>query len=112
MYGFTATYPLFLLAMVIITIGEMIVSPTSTALVARLAPVDMRGRYMAVSGFSWIIPSAIGPLLAGLVMDHLDPNWVWYACGILAGISAFGFYLLHRSTSSRLQNGETQTESV
>ena len=103
MYGFVATYPLFLLAMVVITIGEMIVSPTSTALVARLAPLEMRGRYMAVSGFSWIIPSAIGPLLAGLIMDNYDPRWLWYICGILAAISTLGFVVLHKRASSRLQ---------
>jgi MFS family permease len=108
MYGFTTTYPLFLLAMVIITIGEMIVSPTSTALVARLAPMDMRGRYMAVSGFSWIIPSAIGPLLAGFIMDNYDPRWLWYLCGILAAISTFGFLILSRSASDRLQHEAVQ----
>ncbi len=103
MYGFVSTYPLFLLAMVVITIGEMIVSPTSTALVARLAPLEMRGRYMAVSGFSWIIPSAIGPLIAGLIIDHYDPHWLWYLCGILGAIATLGFLMLHRSASSRLQ---------
>lgn len=107
MYGFTTTYLFFLVAMVIITIGEMIVSPTSTALVARLAPPDMRGRYMAVSGFSWIIPSAIGPLLAGLIMDNYDPRWLWYLCGILAAISVAGFYILHLRASPRLQEPET-----
>jgi MFS family permease len=104
MYGFVTTYLFFLIAMVIITIGEMIVSPTSTALVARLAPADMRGRYMAVSGFSWIIPSAIGPLAAGFIMDNLDPRWVWYASGILAAIATLGFFALHRAASARLQN--------
>jgi len=103
MYGFVNTYVLFLLAMVIITIGEMIVSPTSNALVASLAPEAMRGRYMAVMGFSWIIPSAIGPLAAGLVMDNLDPNWVWYACGILGAVATLGYYLLHKRSSIRLQ---------
>ena len=53
LYGYVATYPMFVVAMVIITIGEMIVSPVSQALVASFAPEDMRGRYMAVSGFSW-----------------------------------------------------------
>lgn len=108
MYGFTNTYPMFLFAMVIITIGEMIVSPTSTALVARLAPLDMRGRYMAVSGFSWIIPSAIGPLFAGFIMDNYDPRWVWYACGILATVATLGFLLLSRSASVRLQHADSQ----
>jgi MFS family permease len=101
-YGFVSTYVLFLAAMVIITIGEMIVSPTSSALVASLAPAEMRGRYMAVTGFSWIIPSMIGPLAAGLVMDNLNPNWVWYAGGILGLIATAGYLILSTVSSNRL----------
>lgn len=94
MYGFVATYAFFLVAMVIITIGEMFVSPVGQAIVARLAPADMRGRYMAVFGFSWIIPTAVGPLLAGMVIDNFNPNWVWYGAGILGVIAALGFFML------------------
>lgn len=96
MYGYVAIYPLFLLAMVIITIGEMLVTPVSQSIVAGLAPEEMRGRYMATYGFSWVIPTAVGPLLAGLVMDHFDPRWVWYAGGILAVAAAAAFYLLEK----------------
>lgn len=106
MYGFVATYPLFLLAMVIITIGEMVVSPTSNALVASLAPEEMRGRYMAVMGFSWIIPSMIGPLGAGLIMDNFNPNWVWYLCGILGLVATLGYFILHKTASTRLKQPE------
>ncbi len=96
LYGFVSTFTLFLVAMVIITIGEMMTAPTSQALVAQLAPEDMRGRYMAVFGFTWVIPSAVGPLLAGLVMDNADPRLVWYAAGLL-GLAATGaFALLQR----------------
>ena len=96
MYGFVSTYPLFLVAMVIITIGEMFTAPISQALVAKFAPEDMRGRYMAVFGFSWVVPATVGPLLAGLVMDNADPRWVWYAAG-LVGLAATGaFLVLHR----------------
>jgi MFS family permease len=87
MYGFVVAYLLFLGAMVVITLGEMFVIPTSQAIVSHLAPEDMRGRYMAAHGFSWVIPWAIGPLLAGLVMDNADPRWVWYWAG-LAGLVA------------------------
>jgi MFS family permease len=94
MYGVVSAFAAFLLAMVIITIGEMFVAPTGQAIVAQLAPEDMRGRYMAVFGFSWMIPIAVGPLLAGLVMDNADPRWVWYGGGILALISAAAYYTL------------------
>lgn len=96
MYGFVANYPLFLLAMVIITIGEMLVSPVGQAIVAQLAPEAMRGRYMAVFGFSWVIPMAVGPLLAGLVMDNADPRWVWYAAGMIATVAAGVFGWMQR----------------
>jgi MFS family permease len=83
MYGFVNTYFMFLLAMVIITIGEMIYAPKEQTLVANFAPVHMRGRYMAIRGFSWIIPTAIGPLGAGLIMDNLDPRILWFVAGFI-----------------------------
>jgi MFS family permease len=94
MYGFVSTFSLFLLAMVVITIGEMLVSPVAQAIVAALAPEDMRGRYLAVYGFSWVIPTAVGPLLAGILMDRSDPRWVWYAAGLLGLAAAGAFYLM------------------
>jgi MFS family permease len=96
MYGFVSAYVLFLLAMVVITIGEMVVAPVSQALVAKFAPEDMRGRYMAVFGISWGIPFAVGPLLAGLILDNLNPDWLWYAAGLVGMIAVAQFLYLQR----------------
>ncbi len=95
MYGLVSAYVLFLLAMVVITIGEMIVSPVSQALTARMAPEDMRGRYMAIFGFSWGVPFAVGPLLAGLLMDNGDQRLLWYIAGGVGMLAAAGFLSLH-----------------
>lgn len=104
MFGFFSGYAPFILAIVIITLGEMLSSPTSQALVAHFAPADMRGRYMAAYGFVWIIPSMVGPLAAGVVMDHYDPNWVWYIGGGMLLVSAAGFAFLHRKTGRRFRS--------
>ena len=93
LYGLANSTALFVIAMIIITVGEMVVLPVSQALVASMSPEAMRGRYMAVYGFSWVIPMAIGPLLAGLIMDNADPRWVWYA-SLLVGLVSTGIYLL------------------
>jgi MFS family permease len=85
------------LAMVIITVGEMVVIPVAQAYVGKAAPEDMRGRYSGVMGFSWMIPWMIGPLLAGLLIDNGYPNWVWYGSAILASISVAGFLWLRKS---------------
>jgi len=93
--GFIHGFPFFIIAVVIITIGEMIFFPTSSVLAASFAPIHMRGRYMAVSGLAWAIPATIGPGLAGLILDNYNPNLLWYIGGILCIISALGFYTLN-----------------
>jgi MFS family permease len=95
MYGFTSTYGMFLLAMVVITIGEMVVAPVGQALVATFAPDDMRGRYMAFFGYSWAIPFAFAPTLAGLLMDGGNPQWVWYIAGVIGLVSTGLFYSMY-----------------
>jgi MFS family permease len=97
MYGFVSAYLMFMVAMAIITIGEMVIIPVAQAYVGEAAPEDMRGRYSGVMGFSWMIPWMIGPLLAGLIMDNGDPNWVWYGSAILGLISTLGFLWLRKS---------------
>jgi MFS family permease len=95
MFGFVTAYALFVLAIVVVTIGEMIVMPVSQALAADFAPEDKRGRYMAVFGLLWQVPATIGPTAAGIILDNYDPNLLWYIGGGLCAVAAFAFYLLH-----------------
>ncbi len=95
MFGFVTVYWLFAAAIVIITIGEMVIMPTASALATNFAPEDMRGRYMAVFGLSWALPATIGPSAAGLILDNYDPNLLWYVGAGLCALSVFGFYILH-----------------
>jgi MFS family permease len=104
LYGFVSGFLMFALAMVIITIGEMIIMPVAQALVAKFAPEDMRGRYMAVYGTAWTIPFAVGPYLAGLIMENFIPNWVWYASMILCILAIMGFLRMHLSVGKTLGN--------
>ncbi len=102
MYGFVATYALFMLAMVVITIGEMIIAPMSQAIVAKFAPEEMRGRYMAIAGFSFGIPYAIGPLLAGMLLDSMHAELLWGAAGIVGLLSVLVYLRLHRAVGKTL----------
>ncbi len=101
MYGFISEPYLYFIAMAIITIGEMIEMPIGQTTAAFFAPEDKRGRYMAVFGFHWAIPNLFAVLLAGIVWDHIGPNWVWYLSGILSLFAAIGFWLLHGITKAR-----------
>jgi len=96
MYGFVPTFALFVIAMIIITIGEMVVTPFQQSLVASFAPEDMRGRYMAVSGLTWSISFTVGPYFAGLILDSGNPNLLWVFCGIVGMIATLGFIMLNK----------------
>ena len=112
LFGLVTTFILFALNIVIITIGEMIVVPTSQALVAGFAPEEMRGRYMAVSGLSWAIPSTIGPAAAGYILDNYNPNLLWYIGGILCGLSVLAYYFLHLRLGHRQEFAPVEEESL
>ena len=101
LFGVVTIYALFALNIVIITIGEMIVVPTSQAIATNFAPETMRGRYMAIFGLSWAIPSTIGPGAAGYILDNFNPNLLWFIGGALCGLSVLAYYALHLRLRSR-----------
>jgi len=101
LYGFVSTFWWFAVAIAILTVGEMVTIPIANAVVANFSPEDMRGRYNFVYGNSWGISFAVGPYLAGLVMDNYNPNWLWYACGVIGMIAVAGFIALHRTLQTK-----------
>lgn len=100
LYGFVSGLALFVVAMIIITIGEMVVSPFQQSTVAGFAPEAMRGRYMAVAGLSWSISFTIGPYFAGLMLDSANPALLWWACGFIGILASAGFLVLNKSQHS------------
>jgi len=102
MYGYISTFAFFIIAMIIITIGEMVVSPFQQSLVASFAPEHMRGRYMAVSGLTWSISFTIGPYFAGLLLDSAHPNLLWAFCGIVGILATLGFTVLNKVHNSSI----------
>ena len=113
MIGFVRSVLLFMVSIVVITIGEMITFPTNKALAAGFAPAEMRGRYMAIYDLGWSLPATFGPAAAGLILDNYDPNLLWYVGGILCVISAVGFYALHvwLGRQERFAPAQVKTES-
>ncbi len=110
LFGIVTTYILFALNIVIITIGEMIVMPMSQAIAANFAPEAMRGRYMAVFGLTWAIPSTIGPGAAGYILDNYNPNLLWYIGGALCILSVLAYYALHLRIGAKPQFAPAKEE--
>jgi MFS family permease len=83
----------FWISMVVMTIGELIMTPTATTLVANLAPADMRGRYMSLYSLTWGVAAMIGPLLGGYLNDTIGPQAIWIGASIIGMLSVITFSL-------------------
>jgi MFS family permease len=94
-----ATFPLALLAMAVISTGEIIFSPVATAVVGQLAPAEKRGRYMGFFGWSETLGVSFAPLVGGVLLDTFvdTPGFVWVPIASLALIASAGFFLWGRT---------------
>lgn len=91
----------FWLCMVVVTVGELVISPTATTYTANLAPSDMRGRYMSIYGLTWSIASGIAPVLGGFLSDSLGPKTTWIGGGVIGVLSVLAFIYLGVKYNSR-----------
>lgn len=91
----------FWIAMLVMTIGELVIVPTSSTYVANIAPADMRGRYMSIYGLTWSFGQGVGPVLGGFLSDQFGPRSTWIGGLTIGLISALGLYLLSRRNLAR-----------
>jgi MFS family permease len=84
----------FWLSFIVVTIGELMIMPTSTTYVANLAPVDKRGRYMSFFSLSQGAGRGIAPLLGGLLNDNVGPKAIWYGGGLIGLVSAASYAIM------------------
>ncbi|MEP6667814.1 MAG: MFS transporter [Chthoniobacter sp.] len=95
------TIPTLLLAMTIFTVGEMISAPTTSAVVARIAPEQLRGRYMGILALAWNGAGIFGPQF-GFRLFELDPRYPWFGCAAL-GLAAAVTTLVFSKSSKLLE---------
>lgn len=81
------------LSVVVWTIGEIGYATLIGAVLADLAPADLRGGYLGLAGsLSWGLGSVIGPLLGANVFEHAGRETVWIGCAVL-GVGLFAAQL-------------------
>jgi len=79
-------YWMFILSMVIVTVGEVCLFPTIPTVVDKLSSISEKGKYQGQIGMAASLGHAIGPLLGGLVIER-------FSYGILFTLMAIGVLL-------------------
>jgi MFS family permease len=81
------------------TVAEMIHAPVSASLASEAAPVDLRGRYLAVFQYSFALAAVVAPGFFSILFTVGRPL-PWLALAVLALLGAAAVLLLERRLPS------------
>jgi MFS family permease len=91
-----ASWPL-LGAIVLFSLAQAFFGPVTSTIIAGMATVDLRGRYMGAWTLVWIGgQGSLGPILGAVLLDRLGPH-VSYGLIIACGLAGAGLYGLLRA---------------
>jgi MFS family permease len=99
MMGIFIGFEYFMVALFVVTLGEVTMSPPGLTLTSRLAPPGRMGRYLGIRGFMETAGWSLGPLYGGVILDHFggEPAVAWLLISSLALVSAGGYWLFGKS---------------
>jgi MFS family permease len=93
-------FGMLVLSMLVNTGGEVVFSPTSTAVVANMAPPERIDRYMGLFGLTEAIGWSAGPFVGGILIDvlHHVPIVMWCVIGAMGTAATVGFGVTMRTS--------------
>jgi MFS family permease len=93
------------------TLAEMILEVAGAALAAELAPVRLRGTYLALFGMCFGAAYGVSPIVAGALLEAQLPDIIWQIQLSAAGLAAIALVVLraltrHPSAISKQQRAD------
>jgi len=97
--GFASSFVFLIICIIIITLGEIMHAPSSTALVANISPEESTGRYMGLFGLSRTLGWSLGPFIGGLLLDRFMQQGViiWGTIALIGMVAAIGYLVLSQT---------------
>ncbi len=87
------------------TVGEIFQAPYKSAIVAEMAPVALRARYMGMFNLSHSLSLMLGAPLGGFVLDRFGLGVLWPGCSaLLTGTTLCYAWILRRHAESNRLN--------
>lgn len=108
--GFAHTMPQFLAGRLVQGLGTGGQTVALYVVVARLYPPHLHGKVFAAFAAAWVVPSMVGPFLAGAVAEYLD--WRWAFLGVAVLTAAAFMAIAIRLRGHDLGHGEPQDRRV
>lgn len=96
LHAFGAHAGTFALAVLVWTMGEMAVLPVANAVVADLAPTELRGRYQGAYSLSFGLAIFAAPAAGAFVLEQFGREALWGACAATGLVVAIGQFAIGR----------------
>lgn len=93
----------FVVSVIIWTIGEIGTAGSFQALIASLAPPDMRGRYAGALGLAWGAADLLAPLVGASAFAHARVA-LWIGCLAAGALAGAGQYWLLGQIAERAES--------
>lgn len=105
MIGVVSSIALFIVSVVVWTLGEIMMAPLSSAIVSDMAPTELRARYMGALTMCFSLGMITVPI-AGFTLDRLGGGWLW-AGALGMGLVAACLYAAIRPHIDSPPDGQT-----
>ena len=101
-HGLAPNLGIHAMAVMVWTLGEILESPTRSALVAAMAPADARGRYQGALVLAWGCSTLLAPKLGTWIWEYESPHTLWFGCLGVAAIVAVALLVTAPARRRRL----------
>ena len=97
--AFTANFVHLLIAILILTVGEMMSANLQMRFISRIAPDGLKAKYHAAATAQWSVAGAIAPL-AILLSTQIGFTWTFFILALLAIVAAAFYYGVYQVEGS------------
>jgi len=94
LFAVADTTSVYILGMVITSIGEIIAQPVQSTFAVTLAPPEKRGLYVGVYGMSFGLGGFVSPIITTYILSMGNLNGLWWGCLVIGILGAVGYLLI------------------
>ncbi|MFB4288123.1 MFS transporter [Nonomuraea sp. ATR24] len=81
--GFAPTMEVLVAGRFVQGLGAGLIQVALYVLVARVYPGEMHPKVFALFSAAWVVPSMVGPAIAGLVVENTDWRWIFWGVTLI-----------------------------
>lgn len=81
--GFAPTMEIFIAGRFVQGLGGGLIQVALYVFVARVYPPELHPKVFALFSAAWVVPSMVGPSIAGLVVENADWRWIFLGVSVI-----------------------------